>query len=159
LSQFADGPDRLRIEDTRSCAVRRAFSLEGLAAWVYTLCDQAVGAREIEQALKVQYGFGGGLDPVQATLDRLVGEKVLLAQNGRYLSLATREPCRPLLTNPADFPGGHVDIVNYRVLRALSARARTTRAAATNARQGGGPATAEKGQTDSAGNLFCDKSS
>lgn len=94
----------IRIEDTRPCAVAAEFFLEGLEARVYDTCD--VGRSK--EALLRELGRdtpGITWTDVEPVLDRLVQEGLMLAMDGRWISLAVRAPQRPV--PPASlYPGG-----------------------------------------------------
>ncbi|GAA6615654.1 RiPP maturation radical SAM C-methyltransferase [Scytonema sp. NUACC26] len=111
LSMSDDG-NCLTITDTRPCATERLLSLEGLAYWVYKVCDRALTPRELVKALRTQAGINISWDDVQLIVAQLQERKILVDLNGRLLSLAVKEPYLPLPTR-SEFPGGYVDIDGF----------------------------------------------
>lgn len=72
------------INDTRPCAVAPTHHLGPLATSIYLLCDGARTAAGVVRDLP----DGTSLEDVQAMLTDLVDRKLMLADGGRYLSLA-----------------------------------------------------------------------
>jgi magnesium-protoporphyrin IX monomethyl ester (oxidative) cyclase len=83
--------DEAFITDTRPCATHRRHHLRGLAARIYWQCDavQSVGT-----LLRSLMGEAGEAD-VQKILDRLVANKLMVEDNGKYLSLAIHRKSTP----------------------------------------------------------------
>jgi hypothetical protein len=80
--------DALEITDTRPVAVQRTYRLAGQRRALYEYCDQAHTAAEIRAHLRERAdgtGDEGGLDGLLAELE---AAKLLLHEDGRYLSLA-----------------------------------------------------------------------
>jgi magnesium-protoporphyrin IX monomethyl ester (oxidative) cyclase len=107
---LVDAGDHLALTDTRPCAVAPTFKLEGLSAQVYRACDQALTPKALLQALQTQAGTTRSWDEVEPVVAELRTRKILLDLNGRLLSLAVKEPCRPLLQ---EHPGGEVDLLKF----------------------------------------------
>jgi hypothetical protein len=82
LDAEVDGAGLL-LTDTRTTPGTQC-RLEGVAARVYELCDNAAS---IERLLR-QPDLAGRDDEVRAALDELVRGRLMLAEHGRYLSLA-----------------------------------------------------------------------
>jgi magnesium-protoporphyrin IX monomethyl ester (oxidative) cyclase len=108
LLRLVDSGSELIITDTRSCAVEKQHRLTGLTAQVYRACDQAVTPKSLLQAL---HPAGATWAEVQPALAELRQRKLILELNGRFLSLAVREPDRPLLK---EHPGGSVNLLAYK---------------------------------------------
>jgi ribosomal peptide maturation radical SAM protein 1 len=112
LSMKDDG-DRIIVSDTRPCASQNQVILEGFAYWVYKACDRALTSRELLAALHTQTNLDISWENIQAIVTELKKCKILLEINGRFLSLAVKEPYKPLLQH-TEFPSGYVDINAYR---------------------------------------------
>jgi magnesium-protoporphyrin IX monomethyl ester (oxidative) cyclase len=105
-----DAGDHLALTDTRPCAVEQSFKLEGLAAQVYRACDQALTPKSLLQALQTRFDLVLSWEVVEPVVAELRARKILLDLNGRLLSLAVKEPCRPLLQ---EHPGGEVNLLKF----------------------------------------------
>jgi ribosomal peptide maturation radical SAM protein 1 len=79
--QVCDEGDCLRFVDTRPCAIQRSWTIEGLEAEIYRLCDTA----RARTALKSQLSAGRDLEPA---ISNLLSSKVLLSMNDKLLALA-----------------------------------------------------------------------
>jgi magnesium-protoporphyrin IX monomethyl ester (oxidative) cyclase len=77
LNVSAEG-DRLRIRDTRPCAIQSNWTIGGLAAEIYRLCDSA----QPITTLKSQ--FGADFEPA---LDTLLSNKIVLRMNDKLISI------------------------------------------------------------------------
>ena len=75
LEMRAVDDDALEIVDTRSCRTAERHRLEGHAARIYRQCDEATS--------RVQFSPDD-----EATIARLLGDKLLLEMDGRLLALA-----------------------------------------------------------------------
>ncbi|WP_049872241.1 RiPP maturation radical SAM C-methyltransferase [Myxococcus hansupus] len=109
LRMFDEGP-RLRLLDTRPCAVAREQFLTGLARQVYLQCDA------IQTSQSLLDGLGGERaqqEDVQVILDDLVRRKLLLRQGERFIALALRTVSR-IPDSDEDFPGGYTDVELWR---------------------------------------------
>ena len=80
--QVYDEGDRLRFFDTRPCAILRSWTIEGLEAEIYRLCDSA----RTHAALKSQLS---ATDDPEPAIDNLLNSKVLLSMNDKLLALGT----------------------------------------------------------------------
>jgi magnesium-protoporphyrin IX monomethyl ester (oxidative) cyclase len=109
LSMTDDG-ERIRILDTRPCAVHHEHTLEDLAYWVYKVCDSALAPPGIVKALGEKHGFDVAWNDVKPIIDKLREYKILLELNGRFLSLATRSP---LPSYVEQRPGGDINLRRY----------------------------------------------
>jgi len=72
------------ITDTRPCATRRTHRLSGLKAEIYRECDSV---QSLATLLK-KFGSQASEAAVQESLKTLVANKLLIEDDGRYLSLA-----------------------------------------------------------------------
>jgi hypothetical protein len=81
--------DALVVRDTRPVAVQKEHRLAGLRRAVYEYCDQAHTRAEIEAHLRLpDAGEGTGEGSLSLVLDELQRLKLLLHEDGAYLSLA-----------------------------------------------------------------------
>ncbi|MET0405986.1 MAG: RiPP maturation radical SAM C-methyltransferase [Cystobacter sp.] len=108
LLRMSHEGDRLRLRDSRPCALEETFVLEGLARAVFLACDGIQAMSGLLRALE-KAGWPG-LSPaeLQPHLEALIRRRVLLHQNGRYLALALREVSR-IPDTDQEFPGGYTD--------------------------------------------------
>ena len=79
--QVSDEGDCLRFVDTRPCAIQRSWTIEGLEAKIYRLCDSA----RTRTTLKSQLSATEDLEPA---ISNLLSSKVLLLMNNKLLALA-----------------------------------------------------------------------
>lgn len=107
-----DDGQRLRIVDTRPCALESEMCVEGLAYSIYLACDRVLTETELLHALKVNAGLDLSWDEVHPVVEELRARKILLQLNNRLLSLAIQEPIQSLL-DQQEYPGGHVDVRGY----------------------------------------------
>jgi hypothetical protein len=79
--------DDVVITDTRPCACRRTHRLRGLKAKIYQQCD---AVQSLATLLRV---FDGHADDagVREILEGLVADKLMVEDEGRYLSLAVHQ--------------------------------------------------------------------
>ncbi len=81
------------ITDTRPCAVRPTHRLGGLTAKVLLQCDSV----QSFNALRRAFGQQAGDAAVEKSLEKLVADKLLIEDGGRYLNLAVKvQPTRTL---------------------------------------------------------------
>ncbi|MHC5748362.1 MAG: hypothetical protein ACYTXT_42265, partial [Nostoc sp.] len=106
------------MSDTRPSDNERLQTLEGLAYWMYKVCDRALTHREIVTAMRVQFGQNISWEDIQPITAELQERKILLELNGRLLSLAVREPYSPLPTS-SESPGGYINILEFHRSRQL----------------------------------------
>lgn len=78
----------LRFVDTRPAAPQRELVLDGLAAKVYDLCDDAPSTRRVVESLASSHGITASTEEVESVLDDLAKRKLLLPTAGRWLALA-----------------------------------------------------------------------
>jgi ribosomal peptide maturation radical SAM protein 1 len=83
LDLRASGDDVV-ITDTRPCAVRRRYHLKGLAAKIYMQCDSV---QSLDALLK-RFPTQGSDAAVKKSLGTLVANKLMIKDEGKYLSLA-----------------------------------------------------------------------
>jgi ribosomal peptide maturation radical SAM protein 1 len=76
--------NHLVITDTRPCAVRRTFRLRGLAARIYIECDTVNSVPTLLRSLSGKVDGG----TIKQILDELTSKKLMIEDDGRYLSLA-----------------------------------------------------------------------
>ena len=74
-----DEGDRLRFVDTRPCAIQRSWTIEGLKADIYRLCDSAQTPAALKSRLSTE-----DLEPA---INNLLSAKVLLSMNDKLLTL------------------------------------------------------------------------
>lgn len=103
-----DDDHRSVVTDTRPCAVERTVELTGLHRLVYRECASPRTPASLRARIQREGGRGGvgGLDEV---VGDLAARKLLLPLSGRLLSLALREPVRPLLKNREFLIGCNVE--------------------------------------------------
>jgi ribosomal peptide maturation radical SAM protein 1 len=70
------------IKDTRPCAIQGTHAVTGLAARVYACCDSARNRSGIARAVKA------GERELDAVLDRLVAQKLMVEMDGQFVTLA-----------------------------------------------------------------------
>jgi ribosomal peptide maturation radical SAM protein 1 len=90
------------IQDTRACATAPSHTLSVIERDIYLTCDEAPKADEL---MKTFADRGLGPEDVQLAVKHLLDLKVMVAVDGRFLALATREPLREL-PNRNEYPGG-----------------------------------------------------
>ncbi|HEY9608785.1 MAG TPA: RiPP maturation radical SAM protein 1, partial [Allocoleopsis sp.] len=112
LSVMEDNGDRIKLVDTRPCAIEQEISLDGLAYQIYVECDRTLTYRELLNALNKKYGYEVSWDEIQSVVEELQKRRILLELNGRLLSLAVRELIVPLL-DVKEQPAGYVDVQRY----------------------------------------------
>jgi ribosomal peptide maturation radical SAM protein 1 len=83
LLAYVDDGERLRLFDTRPVARERVRALAGLERPLYLACDR-------QQSLKRLGRRFAGVEPdaLQQALERMVEERVMVAEDQKYLSLA-----------------------------------------------------------------------
>jgi ribosomal peptide maturation radical SAM protein 1 len=108
LAVEADG-EQLRILDTRDCAAERWTTLEGLERAIYLLGDDAPSPARLPELLRAHHGLSPEPAELAAALDRLVSRKLMLAVDGRVVSLAVRGHI-PQLPDGTEFPGGFIGL-------------------------------------------------
>jgi ribosomal peptide maturation radical SAM protein 1 len=115
--------NRLRLSDTRACAVLEHTILDGLERAVYLACVEGAGTASLRRLLPA--GDGEGTPPeaadqrIEATLDRLRAARLLVTLDGRHISLALPADIAPYPPG-TDFPGGWVDVRKARRIEAES---------------------------------------
>ncbi|WNG25387.1 RiPP maturation radical SAM protein 1 [Cystobacter fuscus] len=107
LAMSADGP-RLKIRDTRPCAVAPLHELTELEARVCHALDGALGAQALVQSLR-RAGCDARDAEIEQALLRLVELKIVGDFGGRFLCLATDEHPVPYRSF-GDFAGGLLSV-------------------------------------------------
>jgi magnesium-protoporphyrin IX monomethyl ester (oxidative) cyclase len=110
LSMVDEG-ERIRIIDTRTCAIQEEQTLEGLAYWAYKVCDCIRTPRELVEELRKQ-GFPLSWHDVQPVVEELKRRKILLELNGKLLGLAVNDSGLSFLPK-SESPGGYIDLHRY----------------------------------------------
>jgi ribosomal peptide maturation radical SAM protein 1 len=110
-------PDRLVITDTRPSSLEHSAVLEGLCRDVYLACDEAPQSQKLFETFEKQ---GVSSDALEAVVQRLLDTRLMIALDGRYLSLAVREPYREMPAD-SDYPGGTIDEAEHPVMQGLPA--------------------------------------
>ena len=83
-----DEGDRLDFLDSRPCATRVTWTVGGLEAAVYRLCDSAQTSAALAQRLSAGEGRDVTVPDVETALRSLLDRKVVLSLKGRVLALA-----------------------------------------------------------------------
>jgi magnesium-protoporphyrin IX monomethyl ester (oxidative) cyclase len=113
ILSMSDNGNSITIYDTRPCATERLLLLDGLDYWVYKACDRALTQRELVTALREQVGSDISWSDIEPIVTSLQTLKILLACNGRWLSLAVKEPSVPF-PQQSECPAGYVDVRGFR---------------------------------------------
>jgi len=100
------------IEDTRPCAVEKHYSLTGLIAEIYRICDKAPTFDGLKKMLKKDLKLAQA--DIEAGIDYLVRKKLLLQLKDRLISLAV-EPAVDGFPPLDDCPAGLVLIPRQHV--------------------------------------------
>jgi ribosomal peptide maturation radical SAM protein 1 len=94
------------VRDTRPIAVNARHVLEDVERDLYLACEDAPKSETVLNSLMET---GLSQTKIEAARARLLENKLLLEIDGRYLTLAVREPVVEYAA-PEDFPGGYVDL-------------------------------------------------
>ena len=84
--QVYDEGDALQFFDTRSCAVLRSWTMSGLEADIYRLCDSAQTRAALSAQLKTS------IPELEPAIDNLLRTRVLLSLNDKLLALGVNGP-------------------------------------------------------------------
>jgi ribosomal peptide maturation radical SAM protein 1 len=87
-----DEGDRLDFVDSRPCATRGTWTVGGLEAAVYRLCDSAQTSAALAQHLSAGEGRDVTVPEVETALRSLLDRKVVLSSKGRVLALGVPRP-------------------------------------------------------------------
>jgi ribosomal peptide maturation radical SAM protein 1 len=90
LESYDDG-DRLRFFDTRRCAIRRSWTVEGLEADIYRLCDSARPLSALKSQLSVTQAREVSTAELEPAINHLLSSKVLLSINDRLLAIGVSQ--------------------------------------------------------------------
>lgn len=115
LRRLDEDDGRLRVVDTRPCAVERDTVLGYVATRVYLACDRPTSPASVAGALAGEISAG----EVMRALDDLIERGLVLSLGGHLLALATPDPSPPL-PDLRDFPGGWVDVAGYRATASVA---------------------------------------
>lgn len=77
----------LRFFDTRPCAIQRNWTIEGLEADIYRLCDSARTPSALKSQLSTAHGRQISLEELERAISNLLGSKVLLSLNEKLLAI------------------------------------------------------------------------
>lgn len=110
---MTDDGEKIKIFDTRPVASAMLHLLKGLDSWIYRLCDRARSCDNLIKAIQKEYHLDISKEEIQRAIDRLRNNKLLLELNGKFLSLALKEPAAPIPNTPSQSPGGYIDIAQY----------------------------------------------
>lgn len=92
----------LTIRDSRPCAAAPSHALFGSERDIYLACDEAP---IVENLIGSFIEKGMRREDVESTVESLIDRKLMVAIDGRFLALATREPLREL-PKREQYPGG-----------------------------------------------------
>ncbi len=107
--EMTDRDGIVEITDTRGCARSARHELTGVTRAVYLACDSAPRQGKLAEVLDRDFGLAASDNEITDAVGRLQADRLILAVDGRLLSLALKTPVAPLY--PADqFPGGHVSV-------------------------------------------------
>jgi hypothetical protein len=84
-TQRTDG--QVVVVDTRPVASSGQIVLDGARRLIYEYCDSMRSVAQIQQWLESR-GGSLGIEQIEMILGEYVGKKLMVAENGRYLSLA-----------------------------------------------------------------------
>jgi ribosomal peptide maturation radical SAM protein 1 len=107
MLSMTDRDGVLDFVDSRRCAESSRVRLAGLDRAVYLVCDQAPRPERVAAKVRDDHGLDVADEQVAQSIAGLCERRLMLAMDGRVLSLAVAEPMAPL-PRFADFPGGHV---------------------------------------------------
>jgi ribosomal peptide maturation radical SAM protein 1 len=91
LEVYDDG-DRLRFVDTRPCAIQRNWTVEGLEADIYRLCDSARPPAALKSQLSTAHGRQISMEELEPAIGSLLASKVLFSMNDKLLALGVNRP-------------------------------------------------------------------
>lgn len=83
LTYLEEG-ERLRIFDTRTVAIKNVWELDGYKRKLYLLCDRKQHLKRLQHIFPGEAASG----ELQETLDQMVGDRLMVTEDGYYLSLA-----------------------------------------------------------------------
>lgn len=87
LLQVRDQDNRLHFFDTRPCAKQTSWSVEGLEADVYRLCDSAQTPVALNHQLRARRGAEFSMQEMETSIDSLLNANVMLRLNGKLLAI------------------------------------------------------------------------
>jgi len=97
------------IIDTRPCATEENITLKGLEHYVYYECKKPRTKKSLLKSLQNK-GFPNiNISELNEVINYLSEKKLILILNEEILSLAVREPVRPLITN-GEFQTGNIGL-------------------------------------------------
>ncbi len=98
LITVEDDGKQSRIIDTRPCAVEKSYVLTGLHRLIYQRCREPRSRDGLPDYFKDNVDIGVSVNDINNAIDDMVERKLMLSLNGKLLSLALKEPQRPLMT-------------------------------------------------------------
>ncbi len=104
---MTESEGKLKIHDTRSCAVQSHIILNGLACQVYKACDSAKNKTMLMDFFKNKVNKTLSWNDIQSILDEFIEKKIILKLQDRFLSLAIQETKNEYLTFD-EYPGGFI---------------------------------------------------
>ncbi len=97
LTVFDDG-EKMEIIDTRPCAIEEMVVLTGLPRLIYERCHKPRRKEGLPDYFKNEAKIDANVDDINIAVDELVERKLMLSLSGKLLSLALKEPVRPLMS-------------------------------------------------------------
>jgi hypothetical protein len=91
-----DAGDRLHFIDSRPCAARDTWTVGGLEAAIYRLCDTAQTPAALAQQLRADAAWGVTAPEVESAIRTLLDYRVVLSMKGRVVALAVSPRARQL---------------------------------------------------------------
>jgi hypothetical protein len=96
----------LEITDTRTCARTSRQLLTGLARAVLLACDDAPRPARLAELVSREAGLAAGQDEIDAVVRQLLDDRLVLAMDGRLVSLVLHSPVPDRIPDYSEFPGG-----------------------------------------------------
>lgn len=95
---ITDNGKESEIIDTRPCAIEKKIVLKGLKREIYQRCRKPRRIENVIAYCKDEIKTDATANEINAEINEMKDKKILLFLNGKLLSLALKEPQRPLLT-------------------------------------------------------------
>jgi ribosomal peptide maturation radical SAM protein 1 len=96
----------LEITDTRACARTSRQLLTGLARAVLLACDNAPRPARLAELVSRENNITASPDEIDAVVRKLLDDRLVLAMDGRLVSLVLRGPVPDRIPDYSEFPGG-----------------------------------------------------
>jgi hypothetical protein len=103
-----DDGETLEVLDSRTCASQFRTSFTGIARAILLACDQAPSADRLPGVLEKDHNLSRPVEEIEAVTQELQQRKLLIAIDGRLVTLAVAGSL-PELPSRKDFPGGFVN--------------------------------------------------